>query len=252
MQYLRLLGMTGLHPVGRVQLLLAILMFVGSPAWVLFMTLGALSIGRAADAGPLFDPTLGWSLFALIMTMVFAPKLATLTSLLLSRQGRAGFGGTLRLLVSALGEIIFSTLLAPIMALAHTFFMIGLVFGKAIVWSPQRRETHRVPFRLALRRLWPQTLFGVSAVAWLGATQSSAAILVSPFLLGALLAIPIAMLSASPALGRALVRLGAWRIPEEVDPPHFLQGLTQTPAHRSPSGHRSALQPVAADATAGD
>jgi membrane glycosyltransferase len=252
MQYIRLLGMPGLHPVGRVQLLLAILMFVGSPAWVLFMTLGALQIGRPLEAGPLFDPTLGWSLFALIMTMVFAPKLATVASLMLTRAGRAGFGGGGRLLAGVLGEVVFSTLLAPIMALSHSFFMVGLLFGKAIVWSPQRRETHRVPFALALRRLWPQSLFGGTGAIWLGMAQSGAAVLVSPFLLGAVLSIPIAMVTASPRLGRVLARVGAWRIPEEVNPPRFILGLGPMSHGRVPSGRCAELQPATADAIGGD
>lgn len=225
LQYLRLLGTPGLHPIGRVQLVLAILMFIGSPAWVLFMTLAALQIGRVPESGPMFDPVLGWLLFALIMTMVFAPKLATLGSLLLSRRGRADFGGGTRLLAGAFGEILFSTLLAPVMALAHSLFMGGLLFGKAIVWSPQRRDTHRLKLTQALRRLWPQTLFGLAALLWLISTDATGAVFLSPFIFGALLAVPIALLTAWPALGAWLARIGLWRIPEEVDPPALIQSL---------------------------
>jgi membrane glycosyltransferase len=156
------------------------------------------------------------------------------------------------LLGGVLGEVVFSTLLAPIMALAHTVFMIGLLFGQAIVWSPQRRETHRVPFALALRRLWPQSLFGGAGAAWLASAQSTAAVLVSPFLLGAVLAIPIAMVTASPRLGRALARIGAWRIPEEVDPPGLIQGLGAMSPGRAPTGRLAALQPATVDAIGGD
>jgi membrane glycosyltransferase len=251
LQYLRLLGTPGLHPIGRVQLFLAILMFVGSPAWVLFMTLAALQIGRTPESGPMFDPVLGWSLFALIMTMVFAPKLATLGSLLLSGQGRAEFGGGTRLLAGAFGEILFSTLLAPVMALAHTLFMGGLLFGKAIVWSPQRRETHRLKVSQALRRLWPQTLFGLAALAWLISTDAGGAVFLSPFIFGALLAVPIAVLTAWPALGAWLARIGLWRIPEEVDPPPFIRslGLPVPGRGRDPA---SAADQVAAESSIGD
>jgi membrane glycosyltransferase len=159
------------------------------------------------------------------MTMVFAPKLATLGSVLMSRQGRAEFGGGLRLLAGAFGEILFSTLIAPVMALAHTLFMGGLLFGKAIVWSPQRRDTHRLKATHALRRLWPQTLFGVAAMLWLISTDAGGAVLVSPFIVGALLAVPIAVLTAWPVFGAWLARIGLWRIPEEVDPPALIESL---------------------------
>jgi membrane glycosyltransferase len=251
MQYLRLLGMPGLHPVGRIQLALAILMFIGSPAWVLFMMLAALQIGRAPDAGPLFDPTLGWLLFSFIMIMVFAPKLATLASLLLSKQARADFGGGPRLLAGALGEIIFSTLIAPVMALAHSLFMAGLLMGKAIVWSPQRRETHRVKITQALRRLWPQTLLGLVALVWLVSTSASGAVLVSPFIFGLLLAVPIAVITAWPALGQWLADIGAWRIPEEVDTPPSMEGLGLSALDRRPDG-LLVTERVAVDAASGD
>lgn len=223
LQYLRLLGLPGLHPIGRVQLMLAILMFIGSPAWVLFMLTAALQIGRAPAAGPLFDPSLGWALFALIMSMVFAPKLATLVGLLRSRDARRAFGGAPRLLGGTLGELLFSTLLAPIMALAHSLFIAGLAVGKAIVWAPPRRDTHQISLLDAARRLWPQTLVGAAAAYWLVITLAPGAIFLSPFIIGALLAIPIAWITAWPRLGRILARAGAWRIPEEVDPPPMLQ-----------------------------
>ncbi|UHD15984.1 glucans biosynthesis glucosyltransferase MdoH [Thiocapsa bogorovii] len=251
LQYLRLLSTPGLHPVGRVQLVLAILMFIGSPAWVLFMTLAALQIGRVPESGPMFDPIFGWSIFALVMTMVFAPKLATLGSLLLSRKGRADFGGGPRLLAGAFGEILFSTLIAPVMALAHTLFMGGLLFGKAIVWSPQRRDTHRLRVTQALRRLWPQTLFGIAAMLWLISTDAGGAVLLSPFIVGALLAVPIAVLTAWPAFGAWLARIGLWRIPEEVDPPALIKslGLPRVGRRRA---YVPATDQVAADSIVGD
>lgn len=251
LQYLHLLGMPGLHPLGRVQLALAVLMFVGSPAWVLFMMLTAVQIGRAPDGGALFDPLFGWSLFALIMTMVLAPKLATLAHLLLSEQGRAGFGGGARLLPGALGEILFSALLAPVMALSHSLFMGGLLFGKAIVWSPQRRDNHGVTLAEAWRRLWPHTLLGAGALAWLTSLGAGGAVFLSPFVLGLLLAVPIALVSAWPALGGWLARVGAWRIPEEADPPPAIRTLGLSALAPRPAPIRVG-EPAAVDAAFGD
>lgn len=225
LQYLRLLGLPGLRPVSRVQLLLAILLFLSSPAWVLLMTLGALRLGLAAPGDALLDPVAGSILFALIMAMVFAPKLATLTDLLLRREDRRAFGGAPRVVGGVLAEVLFSTLLAPVMAIAHTVFMAGLPFGRALVWGPQRRAAHRVGWGLALRRLWPQTLVGLTALVWLSTTAGAAAMWLSPFFVGALIAVPLAVVTASPALGLALTRLGLWRIPEETEPPALIRSL---------------------------
>ncbi len=225
LQYLRLLGLPALQPVSRVQLLLAILLFVSSPAWVLLMVLGALRLGLAEPGEALLDPAWGSILFAIILTMVFAPKLATLGDLLLRPEGRRVFGGAPRMIGGLLTEVLFSTLLAPVMAIAHTIFMAGLPFGRALVWEPQRRTAHRVGWGLALRRLWPQTLVGSAAFLWLGATAGAAAMWLSPFFVGALIAVPLAVLSSSPALGLAMTRLGLWRIPEETEPSPLIRSL---------------------------
>lgn len=225
MQYWWLLALPGLLPVSRVQLILAIFMFLGSPAWIAFMALGMLRLGLSEDLSQVFDAETGLILFACVMTMVFAPKLATVVDVLASPRSRRAFGGGLAVVVGTVAEILFFTLLAPVMALAHTRFLAGLPFGRATVWSAQRRSTHRVPLGDALKRLWPQTLFGATAVAWLLLTAPSGLIGFLPFVLGAVLAVPIAVLTSGERLGALLARIGLWRIPDETSPAAELQAL---------------------------
>jgi len=236
MQYWRLLAMPGLMPVSRAQLLLAILMFVSSPFWILFMTLGMLRVGLADDHSPTFDPETGPVLLALVLTMIFAPKLATLIDVLASAKSRRAFGGGIVLIASFVGEALFSMLLAPVMALAHTRFLIGLAFGRAVVWSGQRRAQHQVSFSQALRRLWPQTLLATAAILWLALAAPAALFGFLPFLAGAALAVPIAVVTSNERLGILLARLGLWRIPDESDPADELQALYLSSLRRHPRG----------------
>lgn len=234
MQYFRLLAMPGLRPVSRIQLALAILMYLGSPAWVVFMTLSAAGAGLAADPSEMFHAEVGLVLFACIMTMVFAPKLATVIEVLASPRARRAFGGSSSILLSTLGEAIVSALLAPVLALAHTRFLLGLPFGRATVWSAQRRSTHEVSFREALKRLWPQTLFGASLVTWLLLAAPFALLGFLPFLLGTLLAIPLAMLSSWRGPGFLLAtRGGLWRTPDDTAPAAELLALRLPALYRS-------------------
>jgi membrane glycosyltransferase len=249
MQYWRLLAMPGLHPVSRAQLLLAILMFIGSPAWIAFMSLGMLRVGMAKDPSQTFHADTGLLLFGLIMTMVFAPKIATLVDVLASPAKRMAFGGTPRVLTGFITEIVFSTLLAPVMALAHTRFLLGLPFGRAAVWSAQRRTGHRVSLAEGFERLWLQTLFGISAMLWLGLAAPVALIGFLPFLLGSILAVPIATITAKPRLGLMLSRAGLWRIPEESNPSDDLRAI-QLSTLRSARPAMTASEPVA-DAASG-
>ncbi len=246
-QYRRLLNMPGLLPVSRAQLFLAMLMFIGSPAWIGFMVSAALA-GVAAGDAPLFRADTGYALFVTIMTMVFAPKLATVADILAQRDLRRGFGGTFRVLASALTEIVYSSMLAPIMAMAHTLFISGLALGKTIGWGAQGREVEQLPLGLSASKLWPQTLFGVLAISWI-ATQPLAAVWpVIPIALGPLLAVPFAVLSSSPSIGLMAIKSTFWRIPEETAPqaelsPLSLRALLEGPQTLSDDANGTHLPP---------
>jgi membrane glycosyltransferase len=138
------------------------------------------------------------------------------------------------------------------MAIAHTVFMAGLPFGRAVVWGPQRRFGHRVSARDALRRLWPQTLLGLAAFLWLAASVGSAAAWLSPFFVGSLLAVPLAVLSASPALGLALAQVGLWRIPEETEPTELIRSLGAPALAAARQAHRVAGTDPEGSAPAGE
>ncbi|ADZ72350.1 Glucosyltransferase MdoH [Polymorphum gilvum SL003B-26A1] len=229
LQYVRLLGLPGLQPVSRAQLVLAILMFLGSPAWIGFMISAAL-LGLTAEPHQApFRADTGYALFIAILTMVFAPKLATVADILARADLRRAFGGAPRILVGTATEILYSAMLAPVMAIAHSLFMGGLVFGKAVGWGAQGRALARLPVTLAARKLWPQTLFGVLATAWISAQPLDQVWPLLPIGLGPLLAIPFAVALSSPAVGRLAIGATLWRIPEETDPPAALTPL-QLPA----------------------
>ncbi|MHA7774559.1 glucans biosynthesis glucosyltransferase MdoH [Roseibium sp. M-1] len=223
LQYRRLLSLPGLKPVSRMQLLLAILMFLGSPAWIGFMT-GCAILGFTTDYMP-FRADTGALLFVTVLTMVFAPKLATVADVLVRADLRKAFGGPVRVLMSVLAEIVYAAMLAPIMAVAHTLFMGGLIFGKTIGWGAQARGVERLPVPLALAKLWPQTLFGLAGLAWLTSQPIALVWPVIPVAIGPLLAIVIAVATSTQTLGRLAIRSTLWRIPEETSPPAELGDL---------------------------
>ncbi len=223
LQYRRLLGLPNLKPVSRAQLVLAILMFLGSPAWIGFM-IAAAALGMVSDTAP-FRADTGAILFITVLTMVFAPKLATVADVLARPDLRKAFGGPVRILASTTAEIVFSAMLAPIMAVAHTLFMGGLVFGKTIGWGAQARGVERLPVGLALRKLWPQTLFGLAGLAWLISQPISLVWPVVPVAVGPLLAVLIAVATSTRTFGNLAVRTALWRIPEETSPPAELVDL---------------------------
>ena len=240
LQYVRLLGLPGLRPISRAQLALAIAMFVGSPGWMASFVAITGFIMLARDPGKVLRADAAGLLFALILLMSQAPKIATMIDVLARRHLRRAFGGTLRFLASAVIEFGFSLLLLPILWFEHTRFMVGLLLGRSLGWPPQTREVHALPWRLAVRRLWPQTLLGIGVLSALAVLAPTAIPYASVMAGGLALAIPLAVITALPALGRGLVRTGIGRLPEETG---FSEGLNGVADARASSGPVQGLQP---------
>jgi membrane glycosyltransferase len=229
MQYWQLLRLPGLKPVSRFQLIFAVLMYLNSPAWIAMMAIGTIALALSeTQVGPSVSVRLGAGsvLFGAIMFMSWAPKIASVVDLLLREPARRSYGGGASFISNVATETLHMLLLAPIMALAHTLFLIKLfVFRRGGTWNSQVRESHAVPWGLALTRLWPQMLVG-SAVVGVVATKAPDKLAFA--LMGAsglLLAVPFAVATASPLVGLLLARMGIARIPEEVEVPAVLESL---------------------------
>lgn len=228
MQYVKLLREPGLLPTSRIQLILAILMFLSSPAWMTFVVVATSTLVLAPTQFEGFAMGPGYFLFCTIMTMIFAPKLASLADVMLRPKLRKAFGGGLAVLVSAAVEIVFSMLLAPIMAIATTIFLIGLPFGKTQSWTSQNRQAEALPFWTTARRLLPQTLFGLGGLTALIGSSSvtpMGLIVCLPVFLGPLIAAPFGVFTSHMLIGGWAARLGLWQLPEEERPPVIIRAL---------------------------
>jgi membrane glycosyltransferase len=225
MQYWHFLKMPGLAPVSRYQLAFAILMFIGSPAWIGMLLIGSTAVALAPTPADFMRWDAGIALLLLVLAMWFAPNIATVIDVLTRAKLRHLFGGGLRFTASFVITVIFVILVAPIMWASHTLFLTQLLFGRTVGWGAQARDDHEVPWSLAVRHFWPQTLLGLAPVLLLAIAAPSAI----PYALfiagGPLLSIPLAVATASPALGRALIAAGLDRLPEETMPPPELRVL---------------------------
>jgi len=226
LQYAFFIARPGLKPTSRFQLFFAMLMFLGSPAWIGLLLAGTLALATAPSPAAVIEPAAGTALLVAVLFMWFSAKIATVIDVLARPALRRGFGGPLRFLASVVVETGFFLLLSPIMWVCHTLFFAGLPFGRTIGWIGQTREDHRVSWRDAFRQLWPQTLLGLACLALVGALQP----LALPWLFvllagGPALAVPLAVISSRPGVGRIMVRLGIGRLPEETDPPEPLKRL---------------------------
>jgi len=222
MQYWQFLLLSNLKPVSRYQLMLAIMMFIGSPAWIGLLVLATIALVSCDDPASIMRADVGNVLFAWVLVMWFAPKIATFIDLLLREGDSRAFGGRARIIINFVIETTYSILLCPILWISHTIFLAGLLLGREIGWGGQIRDDHAVPFGLALSRLWPQTLIGWLAIGLVAATQPAELPYVLLLAGGPALAVPFAMLTAWPPLGRLALRIGVGRLPEETATPQEL------------------------------
>lgn len=225
MQYWRLLLLPKLRPVSRYQLVLAILMFIGSPAWIGLLVLATIALATTDDPATIMRGDIGGALLVWVLVMWFSPKIAGALDVLLSPQERRAFGGAGRFTVNFVVETVYSILLVPILWISHTIFLFGLLFHREIRWMGQVRDDHAVPLSLALQDLWPQTLLGCASFGLVLASQPWALPYVLLLAGGPAFSVPFAMITAWPAIGELAARIGIGRIPEETDIPEDLLEL---------------------------
>ena len=224
MQYWRLLGTQGLLLMSRFQLAWAILMFVGVPAMTLMIALVPLKILDGEDLST-FPAGLAIGLYLTFLGMYLSPKLAGLADILLAKGGVARYGGLGRFLASAAIEIVFSFLLGAVTTFRITLFMIGLLFGRSVIWNGQARDAHGLSWSDAALGLWPASLFGALVCGALAALSPATLAWSLPLTFGYLVAIPFAVLTASEDVAELLKRHALCGIPEELEPPAEIRAL---------------------------
>ncbi len=225
MQYVKLLGLPGtkdlvpgLLPMSRFQLVWAILMFLGIPAWTLMIALSPV-VAWQVQGMEAFPATLAASIYIIFFLMYLSPKIAGLIDAMLTKGGVARYGGTVRFLVSAAIELVFSFLQGAVSTIRTSIFMIGLAFGQSVVWGGQSRDAYGISWRSAWENLWPQTLFGVVVCGLMYAVEPALFWWSLPLTLGYLVAMPFAVVTAAPAVGRFFKSTGLCGIPEDFAPP---------------------------------
>ena len=246
LQHIRLIGTRGLNLVSRVHLIMGVMSYLASPIWVLLLLIATLEAARNALIGPVyFDPehslfpvwqisttTRTLILYVVTIGLLILPKVLAIFAHAVNGKLRS-FGGGVALTESVFLEALFSMLLAPIMAVMQTRFVVTILAGRQVSWERQQREDATTSFADAVRRHGGATLLGVvwGLAAWRYMPQFFWWL--TPVLAGLLLSIPFSMMSSRPEFGRAARALGLFLIPEEIDPPNVIERLPRYRAELS-------------------
>jgi len=213
LQYLHLLGMPGLTGMGRFQLVHAIAMYTGGPLNLMMLAAGtAITLTSQSFLGA---TSLAFALYGIALLLGFLPRLLGALDIVLDGRA-ASYGGIGRMVAGTALDWLFSLLIGPIMMIAQARFIAGLAFGQRVIWDAPIRADRAIGWDEALRGLWPQILFGAVASIVLAGYAPHTIAWASPTIVPCLLAVPFAVLTSSPKLGRALTRARLCAIPEEL------------------------------------
>ena len=219
LQYFKLLNLPNLLPVNRIQLVLAITMFFGSPAWIAMILLCTVAISLSTTPAALINENYFFTLLVVTLMMWYLPKTTGALDVLLRTSKSQDFGGRWRFTISLLLEMAFSLLMTPITWLNHTMFITRLAFGKKGGWSAHARDDHSISILDALHQFWPHTVLGVVLTSMLYFTHPATLIYGLLFFGGLLFAAPLVVLTSQPWLGRFMMRRQLLSLPEEIAPP---------------------------------
>ncbi|HEY0522971.1 MAG TPA: glucans biosynthesis glucosyltransferase MdoH [Stellaceae bacterium] len=247
LQHIRFLPAEGVKWSNRIHLGMGIATYMSAPIWLAFIAVSLLQFFVATHGGAdsssdgvglltsgLFSSdTAATVLFSMSLALVFGPKLMSLGVALSDPRTRRGFGGWKSLVASTFLEQVFTTLMAPVMALFYTQFVFSILAGRMVSWDSQPRDDRGVSWREAWIR--HRIHFAIGAVAAVGVASLDQTIFwwMSPIFCGLTLAAPFTVLSSRLEVGRWARKLGLFLTPDEVEPEHELQAIrsaTATPA----------------------
>jgi membrane glycosyltransferase len=171
---------------------------------------------------PKFDASVAIGLAVLVFAMLLVPRVLGFVHTLSSAEGRAGYGGVGRLAASFVIELLLSTLMAPVLMLLQSWFVVSILAGRTAGWGSQRRDGEAIGWAEGWAALGWQSVVGVGLTVFVAHAASDLLWWLAPLLGGLTLAVPLTVLTTRQRLAAAFARLGLLLTPEETAPPPLL------------------------------
>lgn len=256
LQNLQLIAEPGWRPVHRVMFAVGAFSYAMAPLWLLFVALGVVAGLQAANQGLAWA---GHALWSLTLVLLLLPRALGVLAVRL-RGEQAAYGGSGRLVASALLETAVTALQAPVRMLAHTAFVLGPLTGLRLDWTSPSRDATRVAWRDAWVRVGLPAALALALVALAWPRGDLASPHLVALTLSLLLAVPLAVWAGHPRVGAALRHVRLLLVPQEARPPRPLARAVEqlgfrdlVPPAPAPPSHRAGtpIWPRATAALAG-
>ena len=226
LQHLGVVGLPGFRPVGRFHLGYGVFTYVSAPAALMFLLLATIDAAQGGGfASAMLSGPAGSALAALGAVLLYAGKATSLLAAMADRDEAARYGGRLALLGSAAAEQLVAFVVAALLIVSYSRFVLDLLLGRSVRWEAQPRDDRGVGWREGWQRMRGPTLLGLGWLAALPFLPAAVAGWSLPLLLGLLGTVPLAVWSSRTSLGRLTRRLGLLVTPEELAPAPILRAF---------------------------
>jgi len=221
LQHVRLIFARGLRFPSRVHLALGAMSYLSAPLWLLLLLLSAIETHAHRGGAPFAysgrHPILALpiertsdvvGLVAMMLALLFGPKLIALAAFSRDRRRVRATGGVGQAAAGVVLESVVSVLFAAVAMLSHCGFVLSVLAGRARPWTPPRRGQTRVERGAAGRLFAPHTAFAFGAIIAAGWWIPDAFWWLAPLLAGPALSIPFGEVMNHPGLARRVRRMG--------------------------------------------
>ena len=205
-----LLGIAGLHPVSRFQLLVGATAYCTSPMWLalILVVLG----GGASGVWPPAAVLPSGGLLAVTAVLLFGPKLLSILWAMADPARRIGFGGAARMTNGVIVDIALSILMAPVAMLTQTINLAGILMGRKSSWNGQTRDRDGMAMTSAIWLFKWHILLGAGLTAL--AVKAGGLGWAMPVVAGLFLSPLLAAVTARKDLGQRAERSGLFEVAE--------------------------------------
>jgi membrane glycosyltransferase len=216
LQHARVLIAQGIPLPSRLHMAMGVMSYLSSPLWLLMLLVSGFSLVPYDAPAEAIDHKALLQLVLATVILLYAPKLLAMGIALSDSAAVKVHGGVRALLRSVFWEIIFATLFAPAVMLAHSWYVFSLLMGISTGWGSQVRDDRALPLWFVIRRYWAPTIIGIGLSALLWRFAPGGLVWYAPLLVGLALTIPLVYLSSSYRLGKIAARRGLFLIASET------------------------------------
>jgi membrane glycosyltransferase len=228
LQHVKLLFAEGFRAQSRLHLAFGAMSYLSSPLWLMLIVLFFSYAVQLEGAKPVTYvgryPILSWpishsvtfvGLVLATAVLLYAPKFIAAVLVLRDAARARAHGGVRGVLTSLLAESMLSTLLAPVMMLSHSWFVLSALIGRSVGWGSQKRGGSGVDLRDSFVAFAPHTAVATAAgaLAWYWTPATFWWYL--PLLSGLVVAIVLCWFTSNPARGLDARRRGLFLVPSE-------------------------------------